>query len=179
MPSQKTSRRFVLTLIGNDRPGIVDTIARKVTESGGNWMESRMIELGGQFAGLVQVEVPAHTFETVYKDLKDLELSGLNLSLVESSSTQASAPEMVEIRLEIVSPDRAGILSEITSIIAKQGVSIEELDTELTAAPWSGELLFKATLKLRAAKDQPTDQLIDALEDASVGMMLDLSVSTS
>lgn len=138
-----------------------------------------MVELGGQFAGLVQVEVPAHVFESVYKELKELELSGLSLSLAESTPFLSQPPETVEIRLEILSPDRPGILSEITSIIAKQGVSIEELNTELTAAPWSGELLFKAHLKLRAPKKQPTDELVEALEDASAGMMLDLSVSTN
>lgn len=171
------ARRLVLTLIGNNRPGIVDALARKVTAAGGNWMESRMIQLGGQFAGLVQIEIPAHAYETVFNGIKDLELAGLKLSVVESQASLSPPSEDVALRLDIVSPDRPGILSEITHIIAEQGVSIEELNTELTAAPWSGELLFKAQLKLQTSKNRSTEKLVEALENASVGMMFDLSVS--
>lgn len=141
-------------------------------------MESRMIELGGQFAGLVQVEVPAHIYDEVFAELKALEVSGLRLNLVESDSLLPASPEMSELRLEIVSPDRPGILSEITSIIAEKGASIEELNTGLKAAPWSGELLFEANLKLLFPKNEPTEPLIEALEEASSAMMLDLTMST-
>ena len=39
----------------------MESVASLVTEHGGNWLESRMARLGGQFAGIVHAAVPAET----------------------------------------------------------------------------------------------------------------------
>ncbi len=44
---------LVLTLIGPDRPGLVEAVAEPIAAHGGNWLESRMAHLAGQFAGIV------------------------------------------------------------------------------------------------------------------------------
>ena len=49
---------LVLTLIGPDRPGLVEAVAEVIAGHGGNWLESRMAHLAGQFAGILRVEVP-------------------------------------------------------------------------------------------------------------------------
>ena len=38
---------LVLTLIGPDRPGLVEAVAEVVAAHGGNWLESRMAHLAG------------------------------------------------------------------------------------------------------------------------------------
>ena len=48
---------LVLTLIGPDRAGLVEAVAAVVADHGGNWLESRMSRLAGQFAGILEVEV--------------------------------------------------------------------------------------------------------------------------
>jgi len=48
---------LVMTVIGADRPGLVQMVAARVADHGGNWLESRMCRLGGQFAGILRVEV--------------------------------------------------------------------------------------------------------------------------
>src|SRR4051812_3506563 len=40
---------LVMTIIGPDRPGLVELLASLVAEHGGNWLESRMSHLAGQF----------------------------------------------------------------------------------------------------------------------------------
>ena len=50
---------LVLTLIGPDRPGLVEAVAQPIAANGGNWLESRMAHLGGKFAGILRVDVPA------------------------------------------------------------------------------------------------------------------------
>ena len=50
---------LVMTVIGPDRPGLVESIAETVASHEGNWVESRMANLGGQFAGILRVELPA------------------------------------------------------------------------------------------------------------------------
>src|SRR5215208_771327 len=48
---------LVMTVIGADRPGLVQMVAARVADHGGNWLESRMCRLGGQFAGILRIEV--------------------------------------------------------------------------------------------------------------------------
>ncbi|NCF90353.1 MAG: glycine cleavage system protein R, partial [Verrucomicrobiaceae bacterium] len=47
----------ILTVIGADKPGLVERLATIVADHHGNWLESRMARLAGQFAGILQVEV--------------------------------------------------------------------------------------------------------------------------
>ena len=46
------------TVIGRDRPGLVQRLASLVADHGGNWLESRMSRLGGEFAGILRLTVP-------------------------------------------------------------------------------------------------------------------------
>ena len=41
---------LVMTIIGADRPGLVEMVAARVADHGGNWLESRMCHLGGELA---------------------------------------------------------------------------------------------------------------------------------
>ena len=44
---------LVLTVIGDDRPGLVEQLAAAISEHRGNWLESSMAHLAGKFAGIV------------------------------------------------------------------------------------------------------------------------------
>ena len=72
-------RMLVMTVIGQDRPGLVDSIAALVAAHGGNWLESRMSRLGGQFAGILRVEVPSENEPALVAELKKLESRGLTV----------------------------------------------------------------------------------------------------
>ena len=43
---------------GADRKGLVESLAAVVEELNGNWLESRLCRLQGQFAGIVSIEFP-------------------------------------------------------------------------------------------------------------------------
>ena len=43
---------FIITFIGDDRPGLVEQLSAAIEQSGGNWLESRMSHLAGKFAGI-------------------------------------------------------------------------------------------------------------------------------
>lgn len=178
LPPSPDARRLVITLLGPDRPGIVASVAAVVAEHGGNWMESRMVHLGGQFAGLVRAQVPAHASDELRQAIEGLAQKGLRFTIEDATETEAT-PAGRTVRLELVTPDRPGILREVSRILAHHGLNVEELATEFVAAPWSGELLFKANLAVTAPVDLDTDALRDALEETSAGMMLDVSVSFS
>lgn len=54
---------LVLTVIATDHPGLVERIAQCIASHGGNWLESRMSRMAGQFAGILRVAVPAEGYD--------------------------------------------------------------------------------------------------------------------
>lgn len=163
---------LVMTVIGKDRTGLVESIARLVAAHGGNWLESRMCRLGGEFAGILRVLVPAERRAALEKALS--ELHDLNI-VVRSDETPRSAGEPRLATLEVVGQDRPGIVREITHALAAQGVNVEELATECTSAPMSGEPLFRARAKLLLPADATVAALRQSLERAAADMTVEIA----
>lgn len=169
----KTS--LVLTILGQDRPGLVESIAQLVAEHDGNWVESRMAHLAGQFAGILRVEVNKDQADALTAAIGKLAEGGLK-STVLTTATGSSDDKRPVVKLSLVGQDRPGIVREITSMLASQGVNVEELNTECTRAANSGQLLFQAEAQLRLPADMSTDTLRTALEQVAADMMVDLSL---
>ena len=138
---------LVMTIISPDRTGLVEAVARAVADHGGNWLESRMCRLGGEFAGILRVEIPAANKPALLATLQKLQTNGLQIVVRDDSSTAVAAGK--QAKLEIVGADRPGIVREITSALARAGVNVEEFSSEITSAPMSGENLFKAGARLQ------------------------------
>ena len=84
-------RMLVMTVIGPDRTGLVDSVAGLVTEHGGNWLESRMSRLGGHFAGILRVEVPEDKEPQLAAALQKLQSRGLTV-VVHPDEPKAAPP---------------------------------------------------------------------------------------
>jgi len=169
----KTS--LVLTIIGQDRPGLVDSLAQVVAEHGGNWVESRMAHLAGKFAGILRVEVAAEQAELLNAALQDLAGAGLE-SVVHPISSPPVEGQPPPVQLSLVGQDRPGIIREISQVLAAQGVNVEELNTECTNAPNTGQALFRATAQLRLPAHISADALREALEHVAADMMVDVTL---
>ena len=139
---------LVMTIISPDRTGLVESVARVVADHGGNWLESRMCRLGGEFAGILRVEVPGANKSALLAALQKIQADGLQI-LVRDGAINPAAPSGELTRLEIVGADRPGIVREIAAALARAGVNVEELSSEVLSAPMSGETLFKASARLR------------------------------
>ena len=64
---------YVLTAIGDDRPGLVAALAAAVDEHGGSWVDSQLALLAGKFAGIVQVDLPDESVQGFLSALEGLE----------------------------------------------------------------------------------------------------------
>jgi glycine cleavage system regulatory protein len=163
-----------MTVIGNDRPGLVDSVATIVAEHGGNWLESRMSRLGGQFAGIVRVEAPAEKAQQLTDALKALHVRGL--AIVVHSDQQQSGPARRTNILEIVGQDRPGIVRQISHTLAESGVNVEELHTECASAAMSGETLFKARAVLSIPESCDVSKLRQQLERIAADLIVEISL---
>jgi len=164
---------LVMTVIGKDRTGLVESVARIVAEHGGNWLESRMCRLGGEFAGLLRVHVPSEgraALEGALSKLGDLTV----VVHSDESSRPAGKPQLAS--LEVVGHDRPGIVREITHALAARGVNVEELATECVSAPMSGESLFQARAKLLLPENVTVNELRQSLEQAVSGLTVEVTL---
>jgi len=165
---------LVMTLVGPDRTGLVESVARVVAEHGGNWLESRMCRLGGEFAGILRVEISADKKSALLDALQKLQSNGLQI-VVRADQPTAAAASGKQTRLEIVGADRPGIVREITAALARAGVNVEEFTSELTSAPMSGETLFKAEARLQLPEGCDLAALKKDLEKIAADLLVDVS----
>ena len=168
------SRSLVMTVIGPDRPGLVESLASLVAEHGGNWLESRMSRLGGQFAGILRVEVEAGRERSLLTALQSLTSRGLTVVAHPDESAGPKSTARLSL-LEIVGQDRPGIIRQISQALAAYGVNVEELHTECASAAMSGETLFKARAKLSLPEGCNTGELRRKLERIAEDLIVDLS----
>ncbi len=169
---------LVMTIIGADRPGLVELVATRVAEHQGNWLESRMCRLGGQFAGLARVEVPAENAATLTRALEALSAQGLRLLVqTETQATRSTAPLGKQAQLEFVGQDQPGILKKITSVLAAHRINVEELTSECVSAPMNGSPLFQARATVLIPPGTDLHAARVNLEKIAADLMVDLKLT--
>ena len=163
-----------MTVIGPDRTGLVEAVARVVADHSGNWLESRMCRLGGEFAGILRIELPVEKRQLLLNALQKLQEHGLQI-VVRPDEAAASATPGRQTKLEIVGHDRPGIVREITSALARANVNVEEFSSECVSAPMSGEALFKAVARLQLPDGCDDAALKTELEKIADDLLVDIS----
>ena len=163
---------LVMTIISPDRTGLVESIARAVAEHGGNWLESRMCRLGGEFAGILRIEILAEKKPALLAALQ--QISGLNVT-VRADESKVAPANLRQTKLELVGHDRPGIVRDISAALARAGVNVEEFASEIVSAPMSGEDLFKAQARLQLPESCDLAALKKDLEKIAADLLVDVS----
>jgi len=165
---------LVLTVIGDDRAGLVSAVAAIVDDHGGNWERSQMSELAGKFAGIVMVTVPDAGADDLIGALEPLH--GL-LEVTAQIGGPDDAPQGTTLyALELLGADRPGIVHDISQVLSDHGVSIGSLETETRDAPMAGGRLFAATAALDVPDATDLSVLQAALEDLANELMVDIDL---
>jgi glycine cleavage system regulatory protein len=167
---------LVLTLIGPDRPGLVEAVAEPIAAHGGNWLESRMAHLAGHFAGILRVEVPDEKAPALADALRRLEQRGLRVT-VEAGPRPAPAKERRIMHVDLVGLDRPGLVREVSHVLAERGVNIEELTTDRTTAAMSGETIFRSRARVDVPARTDASELRARLEKLAADLMVQVSLA--
>ncbi len=171
------STAIVLTVVSDDRPGIVEDLAEVIAEHGGNWTESSMMSLAGKFAGILMVQVPTEQAEAFLEALDSLEASGLQI-VAQLSDSAAKVDSGREHSIDLVGQDRPGIVHDITEVLAKHDVNVQELETTVQSASMSGESLFMAHARIFVPPEADLEKLQNELEDLANELMVDIELET-
>ncbi len=166
------STNLVLTVIGNDRPGLVEALSSAISAHKGNWLEASMSRLAGQFAGIVRVALPDENIAQLQGALRNIK--GLEITTAISSPQPQSEGKV--LHLSLVGHDRIGIVSEVAQVLARHEVNVEKLTTYAASAPMSAEMLFHASAELLANPSLDARLLKAELEKLSDDLMVDISI---
>lgn len=168
--------RIVLTVIGDDRTGLVEALSEIIAGHAGSWERSQMAELAGKFAGIVVVSVPPDRVEHLSAALGSLDglLEVAAHPGVEEDGTPSGRHQWT---IDLLGNDRPGIVHEVSSVLRRHHVSIDTIETNTREAPMAGGQLFQAhvVVWLPAAADLAAVRA--DLERLAAELLVDIAVS--
>ncbi|MFS0867441.1 glycine cleavage system protein R [Microbacterium sp. 179-B 1A2 NHS] len=167
---------LVLTVVGDDRPGLVNALAEQVAAHGGNWERSELAELAGAFAGIVLVSVPDDREDELTAALEQLD-GMLRVTAHGGHPTDDAAVGERELELTVLGNDRPGIVRDVTAAIARHALSIDTFRSRTLDAPMAGGTLFEATVAFRLPTGTDAGTVIGALEQLAGEIQVDLAIA--
>lgn len=165
--------QLILTFTSPDRPGVIEKLTSIVVSEGGNWEESRLARLGGDFAGIVRIAVDSSRAASLSRRLN--ELTGTDLAVqvkvaAEKSPSRATPP----VRLSCEGADHEGIVNRLTAYLALQGINVEEMESHVEPAPTTGTPVFRMECLLSLPQSVDQAQLRENLQMLASELAVDL-----
>lgn len=168
----------VLTLTGPDKVGIVEDVSRELLGVGANVEASRMARLGGEFAMLVLLSLPAESLDGLAEVLAGLRSRGYKVTTSVTSPVDAPPnPDWLSYRIDVEGADHEGIVHEIAAGLAKKGITIESADTTTQLAPHSGSPLFCMSAVVAVAPGLDESEWIASLQEAALLANVDVRIT--
>ena len=169
-------KQLILTASGHDRVGLVGEFTELIQRFGGNVEASRMVRLGGDFAMLVFVTAPEKKIEGLRKSLADVHYSNFDVHSRLSEVVDPVETGVKPCAITVLGADHIGIIHQVASYLAEQGINVENMTTEVVAAPMSGSPLFTMSAVVQVPPQLNTDDLREALEFIGDEMGVDTKV---
>lgn len=170
------TEQILITLFAQDRPGIVRETSDTILAHKGNWLESSLSRLCGQFTGIVHLQVPAENKAALLDAFTALAQQGINITVQPHQAQQDHGESFDAVQMLIEANDRPGIVEEIAAVLADNQVNVEHMDTECESASMAGYNLFRAHLFLALPENLSEAQLEAALENVSDDLMVSVLV---
>ena len=168
--------QLVLTIISDDKPGIVELLAQTISQYQGNWLESRMAHLAGKFAGILQVSVATEQCAALTEAL--LLLTSHGLKVVVETALNTPKPTGKEFYFSVIGNDRPGIVHEIAQAFAERDINMGELETACSSMPWSGEPMFEASGLIVVPSTVDMDELYTHLDTIADELAVDIHIES-
>lgn len=165
---------ILFTLTGPDRVGIVEEVTGVLLGLDANVESSRMARLGGEFAILMLLDMPAEKTSQLESAFSSLAAQGYQLAAKPTSRVETTGrPYRVEVR----GADHEGIIRQIAKGLAESGVNIESVETGTSQAPNTGTPLFTMSALVAVPESVEDSDWISTLMDAGEASGVDVEVS--
>lgn len=127
------SKWYMLTVVGEDRPGIVAHLTSALYEGGCDLGEASMMRIGGSFTIMLMVRFDgtARALELLVEPVTDS--MGLHYH-VDRMNGGLHRHLRSDVRITVSGADRAGIVAKVTGALAEAGLNILELDSDVAGS---------------------------------------------
>lgn len=170
------AKHWILSVLSDDRPGVIKQIAELVNRHGGNWLESRLTQLAGKFAGVIRVNVPEAAEADLKQALFALRQRGISVQVEDLQPTALAREPGHDATFSAIGPDRPGIVLEIAQALIEYNINIADLNTNCSSTPYSGEPLFAADGVLHVPQGTNLEQLSTQLDNIADALGIDISL---
>lgn len=172
------SHYLVISALGNDRTGIVNSVSQTIVEHKGNITSSRMMAMGGEFALMLLVEGDNEVIENIQSALPGIE-SSLGLTIVSKHTTARHDISRVPCNVSVISMDHPGIVQQVADFFSSRDVNIEEMNTDTYPAAHTGTPMFALNMVVSLPAELKVAPLRDEFIDFCDSMNLDASMEIS
>ncbi len=171
----------VVTTVGSDRPGIVADISGWILEQGGNIEDSRMSQLGGEFATLILVS-GEHGLAGRLESTRDATADKYNLIVfskpVSGEASFAGKP-LLRYDLRATSMDHPGIVHQVSHLLSTHGINIVSAETRTTDAPFSAVPVFQFQMQVDVPGNLSLHKLREELRELGSRENIDLTLEAA
>ena len=184
----------VITVLSNDKPGVIDALAQCAKQHGGNWLESKLAQMAGKFVGVIRISVDKSEFEALTQSLNLLKSQGIYTTceaIYKDIEAHTNAKEIngsdsniahLRASFHAIGPDRKGIIKELSSAFLAKNINVDTLETKLSSMPYSGDPLFEAAGTVDIPEgggnnDKRLNELHQQLDDIADDLGIDISLS--
>lgn len=166
---------IILVFTSPDRPGVIEKLTSVVVEQGGNWEESRLARLCGDFAGIVRITIHPAELERLTERMDALAEEGIAV-YVKPANLYAGTPNARSARLACSGADHEGIVNRLAAYLARQGINVEEMETEVEPAPITGTPVFRMNSLITIPAEFDLRQLQENLNELASQLAIDLTL---
>ncbi len=166
----------VLSALGSDRIGIVRDLSSVIKNFSCNIEESRMVNMGGEFAVIMLLDgsekdiIQLVDTRECWNGLEDLHIT------LKKTTPSHTRKKGIPYLIKTLSLNTPGIVHAVTNLLQEKGLSIVELETDTSAAPFTGSPMFSMRIEFIAQSMGLIDQLREALRkighDADIDIQL-------
>lgn len=161
---------FIITLIGEDKPGLLASLADIVYQHNGNWLASNFALMAGRFAGFAEVHLPDDKVTAV----SELFSARNDVQIIMSPGSSEHQAKTKQATFNIIGNDKPGIVSELSTALTRNGANINRFESRCESAPSAGNTLFKAQAFIEVPADFELDVLVEAVEQIANDLMIDI-----
>lgn len=165
-------KSIVITMVGNDKPGLIDSVAQIINSVHGSWQASSFAQMAGHFAGFAEILISEENEAILLKSLSEHP----ELSITSSHGLDNVKPGLKRASVEIEGNDRCGIVSELSGVLHQFDLNILQFDSSCESAANWGNQIFKAKANLELPEQIRIDELQEALEALSDDLMVDIKL---
>lgn len=136
--------QLLVIATGEDRPGIVARLSEVFVKHGANVEESRMANLGGEFAAIALITIPLEKVSGLQNELKTLADETISVT---TKPTRPIDPQrfssFTSFHITLSGADHEGIVHRVSAYLRDHAINIQSMETEVVHAPVTGMPLFQ------------------------------------